>query len=442
MSGQRIIKGAAFLAMDGRRTIRQGDLMVSDGIIAAIGGVGPQAGAVVTETRGVLIPGLVQAHLHLSESLLGWHFVPDPDPFTFELTQLARRRRRRAPQTAEVGVRAGLTAALGFGATTCATVGEGAMVPAAAALGARVLVALDATSGDPGAALAAFEAAVASAGVQATVSAALWVGAAERAPIGRLVEAAKLATSRRLPLIAHAGTRPGDTSAIRRLDRARALGPHLVLCHGCGDALVDPAHVTALASAGASVIVTPSHDLIIGAQPPPVAALLDAEITVGLGSDSGATRSGLDPFVEVRLLAKMLAGDDTPASTALHIATRGGAAALELRTGSLAAGKVADLLVVDVPVNEIDDHEAVARRIIDGGASRIRTTWVAGEVVANHTQAVRAHGPSPAACATQQIVERDLDAEDRKRAGYWWARAKAAWLGRRPRPGWHRGRLF
>src|SRR5438094_825376 len=87
MADRRIIRGATLLALDGRRVLRKSDVLIEDGIIAAIGGV--DAGeSLITDVRGILMPGLVQAHLHLDQTLLDRHFVPDCDPRTYAERQI------------------------------------------------------------------------------------------------------------------------------------------------------------------------------------------------------------------------------------------------------------------------------------------------------------------------------------------------------------------
>src|SRR5437899_7276026 len=87
----------------------------------------------------------------------------------------------------------------------------------------------------------------------------------------------------------------------------------------------------------------------------PVARMLGLGVAVGTGTDGTASNNDLDMFEEMRLaalLAKGVGGDPTalPARDALAMATRIGARAMHAGdlTGSLEAGKRADLIVVDL----------------------------------------------------------------------------------------------
>ncbi len=82
--------------------------------------------------------------------------------------------------------------------------------------------------------------------------------------------------------------------------------------------------------------------------------MLEVGLNVGIGTDGPASNNDLDMFEEVRLaafIAKAVTNDPTslPASQALLMGTRLGAQALHIGhlTGSLEAGKRADLILVD-----------------------------------------------------------------------------------------------
>ncbi|MCK6551966.1 hypothetical protein L6R52_39410, partial [Myxococcota bacterium] len=114
MPVRRIIRGATVVALDGRRMLRKTDLLIEDGVIAAIGGV-DSAGALITEVSGVVMPGLVQAHVHLDETLLDQTFVPDLDPIVLAERQLPAWRRALDEAASDVLVQSGLARGLGTG---------------------------------------------------------------------------------------------------------------------------------------------------------------------------------------------------------------------------------------------------------------------------------------------------------------------------------------
>jgi 5-methylthioadenosine/S-adenosylhomocysteine deaminase len=98
----------------------------------------------------------------------------------------------------------------------------------------------------------------------------------------------------------------------------------------------------------------PTSNLKLASGIAPVTEMLKQGLTVGIGTDGPASNNDLDMFEEIRLaaiLAKTDANDPTvlPARQALLMATRQGAEALFIgdKTGSLEAGKLADLIVMD-----------------------------------------------------------------------------------------------
>jgi 5-methylthioadenosine/S-adenosylhomocysteine deaminase len=118
---------------------------------------------------------------------------------------------------------------------------------------------------------------------------------------------------------------------------------------------VDDGEMRALKNVSAGVAHNPTSNLKLGAGIAPVAHMRELGLHVGIGTDGPASNNDLDMFEETRLaalLAKGAGGDPTalPAREALAMATRLGAAAMHMDhlTGSLAAGKRADLLVLDL----------------------------------------------------------------------------------------------
>ncbi|MFZ0592852.1 MAG: amidohydrolase family protein [Bryobacteraceae bacterium] len=95
--------------------------------------------------------------------------------------------------------------------------------------------------------------------------------------------------------------------------------------------------------------------------------LADAGVTIGFGTDSGATPTRIAGFAEHRELQLMVEAGLSP-TQAIHSATSVNASFLAIpQTGTLAAGKQADVLVLDAdPLSEIENTEKIAAVIHNG----------------------------------------------------------------------------
>jgi cytosine/adenosine deaminase-related metal-dependent hydrolase len=371
--------------MDGRRQLRRTDVVAGQGLIAAVARAGASPGLAIDDTEAVVAPGLVLGHVHLDQVLLDRGFVPSARPGGLE-RQLQAWARGETPETRALQARLGLTRALASGVTTvvdASTRGDrGAVIDAALAYGLRVVAPVDVTEVEPEAALAPLLERYAPAIERGRVHLALWVGDAERTPLARLRRAARWAE--RHLVVAHVGRRPRWLEGgVMRLRLAGLLGPGTILTPGRGPAL--RGHARLLADAGASVVVTPGADVVLGAPSPVLRPLLDAGVDVGLGLGGGWARHGFDVFAALRLVRRQLSaeGHAAPASQALELATRGLqrvlARGLGARVGQLDVGTAADVIVVDLAGPPAEAHEALAWRIVEQGSpSDVRRAFVAG----------------------------------------------------------------
>jgi 5-methylthioadenosine/S-adenosylhomocysteine deaminase len=145
-----------------------------------------------------------------------------------------------------------------------------------------------------------------------------------------------------------------------------------------------------MGEAGVSVAHNAVSNLKLGAGIAPIRRLLDAGMTVGLGTDgvSSNDTSRIFDVMRVAGLVHSAAGPDHSAWVAadeiLAMATIGGArtAMLEEATGSLEVGKVADLLILNLrsypfmPLNDVAKH-----LVYSENGSSIETVMVAGRIV-------------------------------------------------------------
>ncbi len=69
MTESILIKGGTLLTMDSRDSIIRGDLLVRDGRIASVGESGTTADIVIDADGCAVLPGFVQTHIHLCQTL-------------------------------------------------------------------------------------------------------------------------------------------------------------------------------------------------------------------------------------------------------------------------------------------------------------------------------------------------------------------------------------
>jgi 5-methylthioadenosine/S-adenosylhomocysteine deaminase len=155
---------------------------------------------------------------------------------------------------------------------------------------------------------------------------------------------------------------------------------------------IDSGEMRTLLHAGAGVAHNPSSNLKLASGFAPVQKMLDTGLNVGIGTDGPASNNDLDMFEEVRLasfVAKASSNDPTvlPAVTALLMATRMGAQALHLGhlTGSIEAGKRADLILVDTspahnsPRFRRDPNNAYAQIVYASKSTDVSDVMVNGQ---------------------------------------------------------------
>ena len=150
---------------------------------------------------------------------------------------------------------------------------------------------------------------------------------------------------------------------------------------------IDETEIELLAERGVGVAHCPASNMKLASGIAPVEAMLEAGVTVGIGTDGAASNNDLDVFDELRDAAMVgkLEADDAAAVAApdvVRAATEGGAELLGFDSGRIEEGALADLAVIDLekphltPAHDLVSHLAYAVR-----GSDVRHTVVDGEVV-------------------------------------------------------------
>lgn len=187
-----------------------------------------------------------------------------------------------------------------------------------------------------------------------------------------------------------AGMKQHGMRPLARLVNLGLLGPRLIAVHMTQ---LLPAEIELLAQANVSVVHCPESNLKLASGFCPVQALLKDKVNVALGTDGAASNNNLDMLEEMRiaaLLAKGASQDATavPAHTALRMATLNGAKALgiEARTGSLTAGKAADIAAIDLSaISSQPVYDPVSQIVYTATRDQVSDVWVNGRhLLAKH----------------------------------------------------------
>ena len=153
------------------------------------------------------------------------------------------------------------------------------------------------------------------------------------------------------------------------LDALGVLGPDFTAAHAVW---VDDEDIGRLAARGANVAHNPTSNLRLGAGVAPVRRMLDAGVSVGIGTDASTCSDGLNMFEAMRLAcysSRIQSPDPDDwlgVEEALEMATLGSARALglEARIGALAPGWQADIVFLDLSRIQYLPLNHAARQVV------------------------------------------------------------------------------
>lgn len=410
--------------MDAARAVVRGDLLVREGIIAAVGDTtaaesglpGGRAETRVDASGCFVLPGLVHGHLHLNQTLFRG--------LAEQADLLAWLRERIWPLEA-AHTDASLTAAVNLGllelvagGVTCVndmgTVGHGdALGAALEASGIRALFGkamMDQGEGVP----AGLRERTRDALEDSLALARRWNGAGAgrlhvtlaprfilscSEPLWRAVGEASHAHDLRVHTHIAESPREGaeveatiGMSATRFFTHVGVLGRQFIGAHGVW---LDDDDLSGIAGAGAALVHCPGSNLKLGSGVAGLATWRDLGIRRGIGSDGAACDNRLDTFHELSLAAGLSRARDReralPAADVVALATCDGAEALGLGAviGSLEPGKVADLILVDHTAPHMEPHatrDPYVTLVHAARASDVRLTMVGGRVLYRDAQ--------------------------------------------------------
>jgi 5-methylthioadenosine/S-adenosylhomocysteine deaminase len=402
-----LILGPMVVTMDvGERILDSGAIAIRDGEIVATGARGDLEGVTSAETidaAGMLVmPGLVNAHTHLGDSL--FRSLVEELPLEAWLERLwISEREFVSRESVELGARLSLAEMI-RGGTTCAL--DMFWFPEAAAdaaLGAGfrlvtgpIFFDFDGPDGVP----VADRVAVGERWLERYAEEPLITpcvqphnaltvspdglraarGLADRAGALFHTHCSETATEVRQTV-----ERFGHTP-VAHLDELGILDGHTVLAHCVHLADDDFAR---LRHTGAAVLHNPLSNLKLGSGIAPVARLMEEGIPVALGTDGPVSSNDLDMWTAMRFAGLLQRGVHmdpvlTPARDIVRMATTAGAEALGLgdRVGRLAEGYRADLILIDLDRPHLTPmYDVYGHLVYTVGRDDIRSVMIDGRWV-------------------------------------------------------------
>src|SRR5881398_2827701 len=398
MSQSILIKGGTIVTMDANDSVVRGDLLIRDGRIAEIDEkIGSDADETIDATGGVVLPGFVQTHIHLCQTL----FRGAADDLAL-IDWLKKRvwpmEAAHTPESVRASARLGLAEMI-RGGTTCALTMETVrhteeVLRAVEESGFRATVGkcmMDKGDDVPAPLHETTRASI----DESVALIEKWQGRAN----GRvrccfaprfaiscthelLSEVSQLARQQGVMIHTHASENKSECEIVERetgkrnvayLDSLGISGAHVMLAH-CVHLATEEMEI--LARTKTNVAHCPSSNLKLGSGLARVAEMLARKIPVSLGADGAACNNRLDMFTEMRsaaLLQKLAHGPEVlPAARVLRMATIDGARAMGLdqQIGSIEMGKRADVIVVDLDrIHSSPARDVVSTLVYSAGAS-------------------------------------------------------------------------
>jgi cytosine/adenosine deaminase-related metal-dependent hydrolase len=151
---------------------------------------------------------------------------------------------------------------------------------------------------------------------------------------------------------------PPGMSPVAYAEQLGALAPNVLAVHLCATTREELARVAAL---GAPAVLCPRSNLFIELKLPPLFDMLEVGLKPALGTDSLASNTTLDVLAEAAALRDRF--PQLPSWQFVTMATWYGAQALGLshRVGALVEGLAPGLLLVDLPAGETDPYRLLLR---------------------------------------------------------------------------------
>ncbi|MCD5414745.1 MAG: 5'-deoxyadenosine deaminase [Clostridiales bacterium] len=172
------------------------------------------------------------------------------------------------------------------------------------------------------------------------------------------------------------------------LDKLGLTGENLILAHCIW---LDEEEMKIIAATGTKVAHCPNSNLKLASGIAKIPELISMNANISLAADGAPCNNNLDMFSEMRTAAliqkgRLLNPTVMPAEKVFELATLGGARAMRMegKLGSIEEGKLADIVIIDL--NSVhcvpnDENNIVSKLVYSAKASDVETTIINGKIV-------------------------------------------------------------
>lgn len=409
-----LIKNGYLLTMNSRGERFYGDLLIQDDRIAQIASkIDLSSSKVINASGQLVLPGFVQSHIHLCQSL--FRSQADDMPLLPWLDTITGWESKYTPETLYASARLGLAELIKSGATALIDMGtlhfQDSVFQAIEESGIRAQAGkamMDLTENLPPSLRETTEQSL----KESMDLLHRWHGKANGrirygfAPRWQLWNTEELLKEIKLEADRHGAGIHGHAGEVQSevplmlaqrgrrnlkyLEHIGVVGPNVQMAHCIW---LDDDELAVLEETGTHVLHCPCCNTKLGSGIARVPEMLARGINVALGSDGAPSNNNLDMFIEMRLASLVqgyrLGPGALPAQKILKMAIQGGARALGMgdQIGSLEVGKKADLILIDdgglyaAPLIDFDHDDPVKRLVASYQSACVQTSIIDGRIV-------------------------------------------------------------
>ncbi len=410
-----LIKNGYLVTMNSKGERNYSDILIEGKRIKRIAPQINDPAETIIDAQGMLVlPGFVQSHIHLCQSLLRGQ--ADDQPLMEWLDTITSLEFRHTPETLYASARLGLAEMIKSGATSVLDMGtlhhQDVVFQAIEESGMRAMAGkamMDRTENLPPLLRETTDESL----KQSLDLMHRWHGKADGrikyafAPRWQLWTTSYLLKTIKqeadihpgVGIHGHAGEIEYEAEEMLRqtgmrnwqfLQKLGVVGPNVIMAHCIW---LDEDEYRIMAETGSHAVHCPCCNTKLGSGIARVPEMLAQGINVALGSDGAPSNNNLDMFIEMRLASLIhkyrLGADAMPAEDVLRMATVGGAKAMGMddQIGSLEEGKLADVIILDdgglyaAPIRNFEDDDIVMRIVSSYQSACVHTSIIDGQIV-------------------------------------------------------------